>query len=562
MKISYKNEINDLIKFCEEKQIFQPTLWEKFTDVYKLKADEADNGWRSEYFGKTMRGACSIYKVSPSAKLYEALYSAVKNFLTARDEKGRFTSYVDEFKGWDVWGRKYVISSLLEFYEICKDVDFKNEVLSAVKKHADYIIEKIGDKEGQIGILRTSDAWGGLNSASIAETFIHLYVITNESKYLGFAEYVISTGGCMYGNLVETARENKLAPHDYPVNKAYETISFFESLLDYYSVTKKQEYLNIFTDFIENVRDNEITVIGCAGCTDELFDNSYVKQTEPSETYMQETCVAVTWMRVLSKYYSVTKKSWCLNEIEKSFLNDYLGAVNDKENRGFSYFDKEYVEVLPFDSYSPLYKSRRGIAVGGFKNLPGGGHYGCCVAISASGLSAYLENVVKKENDGSISVNYIIPLTLNDGETTVTVSGACYKDERATVTVSAKPVNLNLRTSGVSEVFVNGEKASVTGEYVKLSGFIGKITVVFDRSIKTVELNGKICYKSGALVLAQDEAIAPIRSVADKIESVEYLPDEYALIRVKINGIDFIDYAHAGKVWNEKNITVWNDKRS
>lgn len=561
MKISYKNEIFDLIEFCKKEQILKPELWKKFTDVFISKSDEADNGWRGEYFGKVLRGACALYKVSPSNEVYEALYNAVENFLSVRDEKGRFTSYVNEFKGWDTWGRKYVISSLLGFYEICKDESFKNTVLSAVKRHADYIVEKVGEGENQTGILDTSDAWGGLNSASIAETFIHLYKITKDKKYLGFSEYVIKTGGCKFGNLIEIARENQLPPHRYPVNKAYEMLSFFESLSDYYTVTGNEEYLNIFRNFIEKVRDAEITVIGCAGCTDELFDNAYEKQTEPAETYMQETCVAVTYMRVLSKYYEITKAPWCVSEIEKSFLNDYLGAVNDKRNRGYSYFDKKYVEVLPFDSYSPLYKSRRGIAIGGFKNLPGGGHYGCCVAIASSGIAAYLKNAVIKTESG-FEINYIIPLELTDEEATIDIDGAYYKDEKATITVSGTPLNIKLRIENVLSVIANDKSCAVKGDYLTLTDFSGKIEITFDKKVETLELNDKICYRYGALVMAQDEAIAPIKPVSDKITSVEVLPDDYAFARLKINGIDFIDYAHAGKVWNEKLITVWNDKRS
>lgn len=561
MKISYKNEISDLITYCKEKQILRPDLWQKFTDVYKLKADERDNGWRSEYFGKTMRGACALYKECGDDEIYGALSRAVKNFLTAQDEKGRFTAYKSEFRGWDVWGRKYVISSLIGFYEICKEEDFKNAVLSAVRRHADYMIEKIGAGENQIGILDTSEAWGGLNSASIAETYLHLYKITKDEKYLAFGEYIIQTGGCKFGNLVETARENKLPPHLYPVNKAYEMLSFFESLLNYYEITKKREYLQIFTNFIERVRDSEITVIGCAGCTDELFDGSHKKQTEPTQTYMQETCVAVTYMRVLSEYYRLTGAAWCLDEIEKSFLNDYLGAVNDKGNRGYSYFDKKYVEVLPFDSYSPLYRSRRGIAVGGFKDLPGGGHYGCCVAIVTSGLAAYLHNVIKKENN-VCEMHYLVPLSLEEGGTKIDVLGAYYKDEKAIISVSGTPVTVKLRVKENWTVTANGERVPAKDGFAVLPDFCGKIEVDFHKKVEKIELNDKICYRYGALVLAQDEEIAPIKAVPDKIEKVEILPDSYAFARLKINGVDFIDYAHAGKVWNGKPITVWNDKRS
>lgn len=558
MRIIYKNEIKSLLKYCLDKQLLKKDIWKQFVEVFLLKSDAADNGWRGEYFGKTLRGACSIYEVYPSKELYDTLEKAVLDFLKVQDESGRFTSYKEEWKGWDMWARKYVLSSLQAFYKICQNENLKQNILSALKKHADYIIDCIGPDKTDI--LDTSDVWGGLNSASIAETYLSLYKLTRDEKYLKFGKYIISSGGSKNGNLVEIAKENKLYPYQYPVTKAYEMMSFFESLLDYYEITGEKEYFDIFSNFINKVRESEITVIGGAGCTDELFDNSVFRQTEPTDTFMQETCVTVTWMRLLDKYYKISKEEWCLDELEKSFVNDILGMVNEKGNRSYSFFDKEYVEVLPFDSYSPLYKSRRGIATGGIKDLPNGTHYGCCCAIASSGIGVFIKNIIQKENEQYI-IRYLLPCELNDGESLIKVKNSYLTDNKIFIEVSGKTVSMRIRLPKGSTVSVNGKEYVKGGKYFEVNGFIGSIQIMLHYQVEQIEINDKICYKYGPMVLAQDENIAPISTIVKEVQKVEYVEDSNTFRHLRINDIDFIDYAHVGKRWDEKLITVWSDTK-
>ena len=184
--LKYGDLIETTIQFTLKKQLLKSDLWAKFVDVFRTKEDSSDLGWRCEFWGKMMRGACLVYQYEPNDLLYETLKKTVIDLLTTQDELGRFTSYKDEFKGWDMWGRKYIITALLHFCRICKDNNLKENIITAVKKHANYIIEKIGPNDDQINILTTSNIWGGLNSASIAETFVDLYKTTNEKKYLDF----------------------------------------------------------------------------------------------------------------------------------------------------------------------------------------------------------------------------------------------------------------------------------------------------------------------------------------------------------------------------------------
>ena len=98
-------------RFIEENQLFNEDDWELFVHQFEIAADDVDDGWRGEYFGKMMRGACMTYQYTKNKKLYELLYKVAEKMLDAQDERGRFSTYSlsCEFNGWDMWCRKYVI---------------------------------------------------------------------------------------------------------------------------------------------------------------------------------------------------------------------------------------------------------------------------------------------------------------------------------------------------------------------------------------------------------------------------------------------------------------------
>ena len=110
---------NKMIEFIEEEQLFNTKLWKLFTEQFKAgNVDDENLGWRGEYWGKMMRGACITYKYTQSSKLYGILEKTVYDLLDAQDELGRFSTYSvgNEYKGWDLWSRKYILFGLLHFH--------------------------------------------------------------------------------------------------------------------------------------------------------------------------------------------------------------------------------------------------------------------------------------------------------------------------------------------------------------------------------------------------------------------------------------------------------------
>ena len=66
--ISLKGNLDYAVRFIEDYQLMKPELWAEFVQQFRntpVKADDADDGWRGEYWGKMMRGACFTYQYTP-----------------------------------------------------------------------------------------------------------------------------------------------------------------------------------------------------------------------------------------------------------------------------------------------------------------------------------------------------------------------------------------------------------------------------------------------------------------------------------------------------------------
>lgn len=121
-------------------------------------------------------------------------------------------------------------------------------------------------------------------------------------------------------NIFELAYENKLMLWQYSVTKAYEMMSCFEGLLEYYRVTGVERYKIAVVNFADRILEEDFTVIGCCGCTSEYFDHSTVRQANTTNPkIMQETCVTVTLMKLLYQLTLLTGDAKYADAFEISF---------------------------------------------------------------------------------------------------------------------------------------------------------------------------------------------------------------------------------------------------
>ena len=200
--------IDKSIRFIEEFQLLRVDLWKRFVQQFREADADSDGGWRGEYWGKMMRGACFVYEYSRDPKLYQVLTDTVMDMLTAQDEYGRLSTYASkhEFDAWDIWCRKYVLLGLQYYLEICMDEGLSSQIVNSMCRQVDYIMTEIGDpKEGKKLITKATRRFRGLNSSSILEPIVRLYNITKEQKYFDFAAYIVNCGGTDVVNIFDLA---------------------------------------------------------------------------------------------------------------------------------------------------------------------------------------------------------------------------------------------------------------------------------------------------------------------------------------------------------------------
>lgn len=550
------------LAFAAVEQIRSADIWRKFVDRYRFHAD-CDNGWRGEFWGKAMRGACLIQNYYHSAEYKAIIEQTVDDLLSCAESDGCISSYPPKkrFCAWDIWCRKYVMLGLIYYLNfVCDDPVRRCTVLKALCAHADCIISSVG--KGKIEIYDASTHWQGINSSSILEPFVILYKLTEKPEYLSFCKYIVDSGMASGFDLYKTAKEGKLYPYQYPVTKAYEMMSCFEGILEYYTVTKEREYLDTVVDYAHKIAESDVTVIGSCGCTHELFDDSARRQTYTGYSgIMQETCVTVTWMKLCGKLLHLTGDSFYADQMEKSYCNAYLGAHNFEHNKSLG--------GLPYDSYSPLLPGVRSQKTGGRMVIDeNGGIYGCCAAIASVGGALFADSAVSYDGECTV-INFFdnIKAIVNGVEITVETEYPSCGDIKIT---AEKPMNIKIRIPKWCTDFEISQPYEYDGGYVRVKNAVCvalklQMNAVLHRAdgYGTDEESYKYAYiTKGPVLFALDSRLSgsagmtsPIKFTSG-ISSSDTPTAHRACISCETDKgtLQLIDYASAGADWDNKTV--------
>lgn len=583
----------DLTEYVTKKQLIDEELWKLFVNQFRIHSDK--NGeWKGEFWGKTMRGACLTYVSDKDERLYKVLVNTIEDMLSVQEKSGRISTYAAdfEFNGWDMWCRKYVMLGMLYFLSICKSKSLKARVIGSLKKQADYIMKYIGDGKKKKSIFDTSKLYGAMNSCSILEAFVKLYGITKEQRYLDFSTYIVNGGFSKNLNLVEECLNKRKYPYQFGDVKAYEMMSCFEGLTEYYKFVKDDRYLQAAENFVEMLAKTDYTIIGCCGCSTEMLDNSSVTQTKYSDDIMQETCVTVTFIKLCAKVYLLTGKPQYMDYIERSTYNALYGSVNDTEQTmkrtdGDVWVEDGCYQVehepYPFDSYSPLVYNRRGKKVGGFMVMQDGRSYGCCACIGSAGLAvASLASISVMDDGFSINLyNSFMFKSDYDGATIKIVCNAdVYTKNKAKIKVNGggKEFAIKLRVPEWMEEY----ELKIDGKIVKSERIAGYVSVkkawsenvielTYVAHVKENVLNDKVAFTKGPVVLARDVRFGDIAKPVSTgksafVKAKRVKNDKFknnVTYKISIGNESFwaCDYASAGKNYDEENscITVWQN---
>lgn len=298
-----------------------------------------------EMWAKAVRSGSLFYAYTGDQQLKSILQKTVADVLTTVRSNGSISCYPPDKQPnsnhGDLWDRKYVLLGLQQYY---KSVNHDPAVLKAIIGEANSVVDQIGPTP-KMDINEQGWSKNRIESSSLLEPMVLTYRLTGDKRYLDFAHYIVQSGGCKGANIFQEAIDNVLPRKmgdGYP--KAYEMLSVFEGLVEYYRVTGEEKWKTSFTNFFKNIRKNEITLIGNGGADQpyfpqwrgEAWDNTATEQANPKIGRMMETCAGVSWLKLCDQINRVTGNSQPVDEIERYIYNGLLGAMKPGGD-GFSY---------------------------------------------------------------------------------------------------------------------------------------------------------------------------------------------------------------------------------
>jgi len=557
--------------------------YESFVDMYRR--DDRSRSALGEVWGKAVRSGCMFYRYTRDEELKEMMKATVKEFLTTQRSNGSFScssieKQPDGQKG-DLWERKYTLLALVCYYN---EIEQDPKVLNAMIKHADCIVAQIGNSP-KVSILDQGWSPNNIESSTLMEPMMQLYNLTHKAEYLEFAKYIIDSGCAKGSNIIQEAVDNvptyKMGGV-YP--KAYEMLSLFEGLVEYYRVTGDERIKTAFMNLFRNVKNDEITIIGNGGgdqpyhpaVKGEAWDNTAKEQTNPDIKRMMETCAGVTWMKFCTQILRLTGDASAVDEIEKYIYNGLLGAMKPTGD-GFS-----YVNLL------------NGMKV---TNVGWGGEFDgktitCCNLNGPIGLSFIPYIAVMKSNKGPV-INLYNACTVNNRtplgkKLELQMKGDFPNSNTVKIVVNpaaAENFSMSLRMPSWSEhtqVSVNGKKVNnvIPGKYLQLTRKWKKgdtIDIRFEMKALLLDApkgqnragDNFQAVKYGPIVLSRDENTdanynQPVQIVADKNKNVKVVAEKPTLSTTRMEfevpttdgPIRMIDYASVNG-WTGKKICTW-----
>jgi len=534
--------------------------------------------------GKAFRTNALMYRYTQDQELKELTKSKVYDLIATMKSNGSIScTPVDEQPGdrdGDLWERKYVLLGLSQYY---LDIEKDPKVLEALESEMKSIMDQIGPAP-KIGITELGWSSNNIESSSLLEPVMRLYMITGKKEYLDFATYIVENGGGKGKDMFEAVRSGApMYEVGAPYPKAYEMTSMWEGLVDYCRVTGDPLAKEAVLKFFSSVKDNEITIIGNAGSDviwpklmGEGWSNTSIEQTNPSIKRMMETCVGVTWMKYCSQYLRLTGDPAAVDCIERYAYNGLLGAMRP-DGKGFSYVNLLNGEKVTNHGWGTI-----------IDGLP----VTCCNLNGPTGL-AYIPYVAFMQSAEGPVINLYnaaraSALTASGGKVDLVLDTEFPRGNEVSISVTpekAETFVLKLHIpswSGNTLVFVNGRRVKEVqaGSYLSINRKWkpgDSIHVVFDMRARLLDAKegrnpeGKFfqAVQWGPIVLARDENIdpdynKPVRIIADDAHevSVRMIPPQHPGIRMEFivptaaGDIHMVDYSSVD-CWNGSHIQTW-----
>lgn len=343
--------------------------------------------WIGEHVGKFLFSASRTYAYTHDPRLKHLMDAVAQTYISCQMPDGYIGTYLykDRWTEWDVWAHKYAIIGLLNYYAVTG----YQPALTTAERAADLICRTFGDDSSRRDLM-TAGEHNGLAPGSILEPMVNLYRYTGDPKYLAFSRYILRAFEQPDGPKIVSALAKYSDVTKVGDAKAYEMLSCFVGLLDYYRLTGEDKYLHLLETAWTDITKNRLYITGTASDHEIFVGPGILKATNADN--MGEGCVTVTWIQFNLSLLRITGEAKYAEEIERSVYNHLLAAENPQTGCVSYYTALQGVKP---------YRCDQG--------------YSCCLSSVPRGISLIPEMIGGKI-DGQFSV-----LLYENGETSATI---------------------------------------------------------------------------------------------------------------------------------------------
>lgn len=561
--LALKGEMGKAIALCTKN--FLKTLdWSALVVPFRERYETTS--WRSEFWGKMLRGAILVAYTTQDAELKKIIKDTIYDMISTQDKNGCISTVAaDKQPGtWDMWGRKYVLHAMGRY---CQLIEKDQKIVNACCKVVDHMMTQMGaGKRNPLDVGYHE----GLATCSAADAIMRVYRLSGKKKYLDFVKYILKTGCSKRGDIFQSVLDGK-TPAEIANGKAYELTSCFQGLAE--AALEDDGFpkaYDVLTKYYADVRDREILCTGVGGAMDtwgEYWFDTALKQNITDRKLtgaLGETCVTVTWLHYLERILQITGDAKVFDQCELAFYNGLLGAMTPD---GVNFTHRN---PTPLAGHACKLAAPDQMLLGFNRAFHG---MDCCRAQGPEGLAlAGILGVMLQDNAPVFNLYEDMEVNYDGVKYTVT-GGWPFFGSKVTIKLAmkgTKKMTLRFRVPEreKGKAFAKvGTKSydGVPGTYLAIDRTWKNgdtIVLTFDQKIRKRLLPttpNSFCLMQGPIVLAEDTRLNAYHAETDSYRIA--IPDgERYLCDYASAGSEFLDVHFFQVVWEEENtepLSIW-----
>ncbi len=285
----------------------------------------------AEFAGKYMDIASCFYANWSDEEALRNAAEVAESAIRHQRNDGYLGTYHEgkEFSGFSVWNQAFTCIGLLAYFSKSGN----EEALQAVEKCIDYNAESFMSHKADI--LRSGNQ--GSQHLVLLLAIMLLYRVSKKKKHLDFARFILDT--CQNNPCFDIL--NNSSALGIASQKGLEVLLFMLGILEYAEQTGDDRYQCSVQNYWESVNKDQIIPTGCGTVSEAWRPHGNKPAMLPVEINPNENCVAVGWMELSARLYSITHQGKYFDAFEKTLYNHLFGSMAP-DGSDFAYYQGTY----------------------------------------------------------------------------------------------------------------------------------------------------------------------------------------------------------------------------